>query len=88
MYVLIPTTGFNRSAVRSAAAESPRGNSTNEGGGSLGKWGQGSPRGTGQINARMEWRVQGQADKVGCGWSKGSCGQVLSDRGCGGRLLW
>ncbi len=47
------------------------------------------------MNAGMGWRVQGQVEKAGCGWSGGSCGQDLGDRGqwkgigegCEGRVL-
>ncbi len=61
--------------MRSTAAESPR-ETVRMKGGSLVKWGQGSPRGTGQMNAGMGWLVQGLV----AGWKGGVRVEVLVDK--------
>jgi hypothetical protein len=40
------------------------------------------------MNAGMGWLVQEQVEKVGCGWSGGSCDKVKVTEGNGKGLGW
>ncbi len=92
--VLVSATRFHGQLTSGVGSRrTVAGNSTDERGGSLKRWGQGNPRGKGWINE--ERRVQGRVRRVGFWRSAGSFELRLGDQGrlkvigvgCGG-VVW